>query len=151
MLEESNVSCYFRAGVGACLLNHKSEILIMRRADIADSWQMPQGGIHHGENPQQALVREVLEETALGKDDYSIISSTGWLSYELPVKNWGQKTGRGQTQKWFQCLINEGVEIVPDQSEFDRYQWVVNQQVIDLAVEFRKDVYKVVLETFLSD
>lgn len=151
MLNESNIDGYFRAGVGACLVNHKGEILIFRRTDVEDSWQMPQGGIQRGENPEQALIREVSEEAGLGIDDYRIISSTGWISYELPVENWGPKTGRGQTQKWFQCLVNEGVKIVPDQSEFDRYQWVDTHLAIDMAVEFRKATYASVIDAFFPD
>ena len=148
MLNDDEVDGYFRAGVGACLTNDRGEILIMRRVDVANAWQMPQGGINAGETPEQALVREVAEETGLNDDAYQIKSSTGWLAYELPKSAWQVKTGRGQTQKWFQCLVGSSIEIKPDQDEFDRYRWVSPEQVISLAVDFRKDMYTAIIDSF---
>ena len=148
MLEESDIDGYFRAGIGACLLNGRNEILIMRRTDFADSWQMPQGGIKQGEKPRQALAREVLEETGLTVDDYRVVSATEWITYELPTENRSSKTGRGQTQRWFQCLVKDGIEIVPDQDEFNAFQWVKPKEAIDLAVDFRKDAYTAIIDSF---
>ena len=148
MLDDIDVDGYFRAGVGACLINGRGEVLIMRRVDVADAWQMPQGGIQHSEDPEQALVREVLEETGLGKDDFRILTTTGWIAYQLPQAAWRPKTGRGQTQKWFQCLVNEGTNIIPDREEFDAFRWVEPDEVIALAADFRKDAYQSIIDSF---
>ena len=47
---------YFRAGVGAMLIDASGNILVLKRADVTtDAWQMPQGGIRRGEDLQEAL------------------------------------------------------------------------------------------------
>jgi len=148
VLNDIDVDGYFRAGVGAYLMNDRGEVLIMRRVDVPDAWQMPQGGIQQGEDPEQALVREVLEETGLTKDDFQILASTRWISYELPQAAWRPKTGRGQTQKWFQGLVNEGTDIKPNREEFDAYRWVEPDEVINLATDFRKDAYRAIIDSF---
>lgn len=145
-MEESSIDTYFRAGVGACLQNENGEVLVMRRADVAgESWQMPQGGIQNGETPEQALIREVLEETGIDADRYELQASTGWIAYELPEAYWSTKTGRGQTQKWFRCRVKAGTEIRPDQNEFDSYRWVRPDQLIPLASDFRRDAYRAIV------
>jgi len=148
VLNNAEIDGYFRAGVGACLMNDRGEVLIMRRVDVTNAWQMPQGGINAGETTEQALVREVAEETGLIEDEYRINVSTGWLAYELPKSAWQAKTGRGQTQKWFQCLVDSGIEIKPDQNEFDSYRWVTPDEVISLAADFRKEMYTAIIDSF---
>jgi 8-oxo-dGTP pyrophosphatase MutT (NUDIX family) len=50
------------------LLQRDDEVLLTRmssRTRIPGRWTLPGGGIDHGEDPKQALVREVYEETGL--------------------------------------------------------------------------------------
>lgn len=50
------------------LLQRGDEVLLTRmsaRTRIPGRWTLPGGGIDHGEDPKQALVREVYEETGL--------------------------------------------------------------------------------------
>jgi 8-oxo-dGTP pyrophosphatase MutT (NUDIX family) len=44
--------------------NQRGEVLLVRRADDG-RWAMPGGWVDPGETPDQAVVREVLEETGL--------------------------------------------------------------------------------------
>src|ERR1700743_2994325 len=46
-------------------------------------WQMPQGGIDAGENPRDAVMRELWEETGAPNADY--LDETDWLTYEFPA------------------------------------------------------------------
>ena len=150
MLKESDIAGYFRAGVGACLINDRGQVLVMHRADVPGAWQMPQGGIDAGEQPEQALLREVSEEVGLSAADYQIKASTGWLAYELPRQAWRAKTGRGQAQKWFLCRIDKDAEIKPDQHEFDNYRWVDPDEAIALCADFRKEMYSSIFNSFAS-
>ena len=43
----------YRRGVGIMLLNNQNEVLVGRRADAKDAWQMPQGGIDENEDPRE--------------------------------------------------------------------------------------------------
>ena len=44
---------------------------------------MPQGGIDADEDPREAVMRELWEETGVTKADY--LSETDWLTYEFPA------------------------------------------------------------------
>ena len=47
---------------------------------------MPQGGIDEGEDPRQAVLRELAEE--IGTDRAEVIGEhDAWLTYDLP-RNW---------------------------------------------------------------
>ncbi|NLT57118.1 MAG: NUDIX domain-containing protein [Actinomycetales bacterium] len=50
-----------RSADGAVLLVRAS-----RRSDFAGHWFLPGGGVRHGEDPQETVVREVAEETGIG-------------------------------------------------------------------------------------
>ncbi|MGH9616948.1 MAG: NUDIX hydrolase [Acidobacteriaceae bacterium] len=53
-------------GVGAVVL-HSSRVLLVRRAKppLAGEWSLPGGAVELGETMEQAIVREVAEETGL--------------------------------------------------------------------------------------
>src|SRR5437667_4724354 len=54
----------FRIGVFALIFNHEKHILLGHRRDI-DWWNLPGGGMEFGETVDEALCREVREETGL--------------------------------------------------------------------------------------
>lgn len=53
-----------RSGTCAAVFNEQGEILLQRRADNG-FWSMPGGGVDPGESVEQAIIREVWEETGL--------------------------------------------------------------------------------------
>ena len=54
----------YRPNVGIILLNQNNEVFWAKRIR-EKSWQFPQGGIQRGENPTQAMYRELHEEIGL--------------------------------------------------------------------------------------
>ncbi len=58
----------FRPNVGIVLANEHGQVLWARRVG-QNAWQFPQGGIHQGETPEQALYRELYEEVGLREAD----------------------------------------------------------------------------------
>jgi putative (di)nucleoside polyphosphate hydrolase len=155
----------YRLNAGVALFNGSGEVLIGRRfRDDGPEivlpgleWQMPQGGIDAGENPREAVMRELWEETGATNADY--LDETDWLTYEFPDFA-GPATHRlakfrGQRQKWFALrFTGRDDEIDPLQSrngqpaEFDAWRWERLDRVADLVVPFRREVYRTVARHF---
>ena len=57
-----------RDGVGIVVLNSKNKVFVAKRIDNPKNfWQMPQGGVDHGEDLISAAYRELEEETSIKK------------------------------------------------------------------------------------
>jgi 8-oxo-dGTP diphosphatase len=63
-LDAESSSPIFRIGVFALIFNDQKQILLGHRRDI-DWWNLPGGGMESGETVDEALCREVREETGL--------------------------------------------------------------------------------------
>jgi ADP-ribose pyrophosphatase YjhB (NUDIX family) len=63
-LDTESSSPIFRIGVFALIFNQEKQILLGHRRDI-DWWNLPGGGMELGETVDEALCREVREETGL--------------------------------------------------------------------------------------
>ena len=76
----------YRLNVGIMLINPEGLVFVgQRRDNHTDAWQMPQGGIDDGENPKQAALRELYEETGVPENLVQILAaSKDWVSYDLP-------------------------------------------------------------------
>jgi len=121
---------------------------MFERQDVPGAWQFPQGGIDEGEEPISAAYRELEEETGLIKNNVMLIGEyPEWLIYELPESLRHKKPNmRGQAQRWFvfdlqgnENLINLSVNDYP---EFSAYKWVKLSLIENIAVSFRKPIYR---------
>ena len=145
---------FFRASVGAVVLDPHRRILVMRRKGIREAaWQMPQGGIGMDESPLDALYRELNEETGLEHRDVEIVASTSdWLAYELPPEFRNAKVGWGQSQRWFLCkLLTDRSRAHPDGVEFTDVDWVTAEELVARAVSFRMPIYRRLVAEFSLD
>ena len=140
-----------RIGVGAILLNNENKIFVGKRKDNpVDKWQMPQGGINKNENFLTAMKRELDEETSI-KNIKIIKELDGWFQYELP-KNllgivWKGKF-RGQKQKWFVVRFTgeeSEINLKTKHPEFIEWKWVEMDELPNIIVDFKKDVYEKLL------
>ena len=95
-------------------------------------WQMPQGGMDEGEDPEAAARRELEEETGVTRARF-IGRSRQWYSYDLPPNLLGsawQGRYRGQTQLWFAARFegeDSEIDLNPKpghEREFDAWRWV---------------------------
>lgn len=144
----------YRLGVGILLLNPNKEVFVAQRLDKAsEAWQMPQGGIHPGEAPEDAVMRELEEE--IGVSNVNIIRQTDdWFFYDFPnelaAKLWRGKY-RGQKQKWFAMEFlgqDSDININTQKPEFSDWKWANPKEVPDIIVDFKRQLYKAVLEEF---
>ncbi|XP_047328009.1 nudix hydrolase 26, chloroplastic-like [Impatiens glandulifera] len=149
----------YRRNVGICLINDSKKIFAASRLDIANTWQMPQGGIGNNEDPRVAAIRELKEET--GITSAQLLAEVPYcLAYEFSPEarerhkrlygsNW-----KGQVQKWFLFEFTGKEEEINlggdgnEKPEFEEWSWMSSQQIVDLAVDFKKPIYKEVLAVF---
>jgi putative (di)nucleoside polyphosphate hydrolase len=153
----------YRPCVGLTLINRDGLVFVGRRRVGADNlrhaWQMPQGGIDPGEEPYEAALRELYEETNVRS--VSLLGETDdWLAYDIPTPLAGLAwKGRyaGQRQKWFAFrFVGEDSEIDVEQPgggqakpEFGAWRWERLERVPELIVPFKREVYEKVAAAFL--
>jgi 8-oxo-dGTP diphosphatase len=53
-----------RSVAGVIFANDHRQVLLVKRRDV-NIWALPGGGVDPGESPEEAIIREVLEETGL--------------------------------------------------------------------------------------
>lgn len=155
----------YRPCVGVMVLNRDNKVWIGHRISEGNTeysgspkrWQMPQGGIDKGEDPEPASLRELYEET--GISNVTLMDRTDdWLTYDLPAHMIG--TGlrgkyRGQKQMWFAYRF-EGddseiaIDPPPDghKPEFDDWRWEDMVALPDLIIDFKRDIYQQVVARF---
>ena len=141
----------FRAGVGAAIIDDAGRVLALERADLPGAWQLPQGGLELGEEPGQAVYREVTEETGILPRDLTLLDKyPGLLAYELPLEHRSPKTGRGQVQYWFLLRVKAGHEALDLSTarEFRASRWCRFDELTTTAAEFRKPIYAALHERF---
>lgn len=158
MTAEDIAALPYRKNVGIVLMNAEGRVFAGQRIDsLGDAWQMPQGGIDHGEKPKEAALRELWEETGVRADLVEKLAKTeNWVTYDLPTELigaiWGGKY-RGQKQKWFLFRFlgqDSDVNIATDHPEFSVWQWMEPEELIEKIVPFKRAVYEEVFATFRS-
>jgi putative (di)nucleoside polyphosphate hydrolase len=147
----------YRPNVGIVLLNGSNEVFWGKRVG-QHSWQFPQGGIQHGESPEEAMYRELHEEVGLLPEHVQIIGRTrDWLRYDVPEEFLRRQTAsrmqrasyRGQKQIWFLLrLTGHDSDIhlrASEHPEFDAWRWHPYWIELNTVVDFKREVYELAL------
>ena len=141
-----------RIGVGIVLLNNKNKVLVGKRKDNpVDKWQMPQGGVDKDEDYITAMKRELFEETSV--TSITVLEEfEEWLEYGLPENLLGiiwKGKYRGQKQKWFISRFigdDSEINIKTEQPEFIEWKWIDMNELPNVIVDFKKEVYEKILK-----
>ncbi|HMT43628.1 MAG TPA: RNA pyrophosphohydrolase [Chakrabartia sp.] len=148
----------YRPCAGIMLLNADGKVFVGQRLDsLGDAWQMPQGGIDEGEDPRDAALRELWEETGIEPHLVEIVTqSANEHFYDLPDhlqgKMWGGKYV-GQRQIWFLLRFtgsDADVNIETEHQEFRAWQWAQPDSLVELIVPFKRELYANVLSEFAA-
>lgn len=149
----------YRPNVAAVILSSKypstCEFFVAHRTDMRNVWQFPQGGIDEGENPVDALKREIYEE--IGCRDIEILGEyPEWVSYDFPDKTRTKKLYNydGQTQKYFLVRLKNGAKIDLDAyeiPEFKEYKYMGYAELLKKVSYFKRPVYRKVIDYFMKE
>ena len=146
----------YRPAAGVMLLNREGKVFVAQRLDSTlEAWQMPQGGLDAGEDPQAGALRELEEETGIGRDLVEIVARCPTeLFYDLPAdlvgKLWKGRW-RGQRQSWFLCRFtgrDEDIDLETPHPEFRAWRWADPEELPNMIVPFKRKLYEDVLTAF---
>ena len=151
-MDKENKALPLRRGVGIVVLNKDNKIFVAKRIDNPKNfWQMPQGGVDTNENYLMAAYRELEEETSI-KNVKLIQELEGLIDYELPPHLLGiiwKGKYRGQRQKWFVMKFlgdDKEINIKTKNPEFLEWKWIKLDEITDIVVDFKLNVYKKIKE-----
>ena len=147
-MKEKYKNLPLRNGVGIVVLNNENKVFVAKRIDNPKNfWQMPQGGVDKDENYYEAALRELKEETSIISVEL-IQEIDKKFTYILPDHLIGiiwKGKFKGQTQKWFvmRFIGNESeININTKYPEFLDWKWINLDDLPEIAVNFKLDVYK---------
>ena len=131
------VKNYFLLGVKLVLLNQKGEILLLERSAKSSSphsWDFPGGGVDAGESFEEAVKRELKEETTLGLSNLRPIGSVRVLEGEDEALIMGY------------CATTNDTDITLSW-EHESYRWVNLDEVNTLDL---RDLHTQILEYYTN-
>jgi putative (di)nucleoside polyphosphate hydrolase len=158
----------YRPCVGITLIRPGGGVFVGRRRQDAGpehvdgpyQWQMPQGGIDPGEDPELAARRELFEETNVPPEALRPLGTVpDWLAYDLPpnvAKRAWKGRYRGQTQKWFAFGFLGSDDLIDvarpgggaHKPEFEAWRWAGFDELPGLVIPFKRPVYESVVAAF---
>ena len=148
----------YRPCVGIMLVNGSGQAFVGNRIDNRESgfWQMPQGGVDPGEDLDSAMRRELGEEVGARPEHLEVIARLpDELYYDLPPELQGTMWGGrycGQRQTWYLVRFtgsDSDVDIAAhDPPEFCDWKWVDPEQLPELIVPFKREVYQAIVAGF---
>ncbi len=117
--------------VRAIITDEEGRILILKRQNTVyypGAWCLPGGKIHYGETGEQALARELQEETSLG------CISSKFLFYQDSLPD--EPGGMHCINLYFACAVSGDV-IVNEESE--QFAWIRPSDLQNYDIAFRND------------
>ena len=144
----------YRSGVGVMLFNKEGLVLVAKRLDAPDAWQMPQGGMDPGESVREAALRELREE--IGTDKAEILAeAVEPHRYDFPsyLRNKAYSGRyRGQEQIWVAARFtgdDSDIDLnAHHEPEFSAWKWIDIDQLSGLIVPFKRPIYEAVIRDF---
>ena len=131
-------------------LRKGSDLLFAERVDIANAWQLPQGGVEENESYIDAAIRELFEETCVSS--IKLIGQTKReYKYEFPPRlqrkaylKYGELKYIGQAQRFvlFDFIGDDSeINLQSQTVEFSQWRWETPEKILEAVVNFKYDCY----------
>ena len=137
---------FYRKNVVAFIYQN-DEVLILNWAEDNDYWGLPQGGVDKNESYEEALKREIREET--GIIDYDIIKKiNNAYKYKWP-KHYYHTGYKGQKQTLFFVKYNgskNDIKLCP--YEHKDFKWVKIDSLLNQSHKVHEKAYSLFLENY---
>jgi len=106
---------------GGVVKNEKDEVLMIYRRS---KWDLPKGKLDKGEKLEECAIREVKEETGLGKVQLKKNLLITYHTYDESGKHFLKET------HWYNMLAKGNQTLVPQQSEqIDEIRWATGKDI----------------------
>lgn len=138
---------FYRKNVVALIINKNNEVLILNSAGKNNYWGLPQGGVDRNEKLEEAVRREVFEETSLS--DLEILASfKNIYQYDWP-KHYTHSGYKGQRQSLFVMRYYGANNAVKTNSfEHKAYRWVKIDNLLNAASQVHRKQYELFLRKY---
>ncbi|KKU55300.1 MAG: MutT/NUDIX family protein [Candidatus Moranbacteria bacterium GW2011_GWE1_49_15] len=126
--------------VSGCFCEHDGKLLFLKRRPgktYAGKWGMPGGKIEQGETPEEAMTRELFEETGIEPGRYDL----GYVGCYLANQN-----GKDMSYHLFVARLHDFVDVSPAEGESQESCWVKIEESTGLNLV--EDIPEVLKEAF---
>jgi len=144
----------YRPCAAIVLFDGAGRVLVADRIDMAEpAWQLPQGGIDEGETPEQAALREMVEEIGTAKAEI-VGTAPDWVAYDLPPEaGGGPWRGRYRGQRVMLVALrfagtDRDIDLATPHPEFSAWKWVALEELPSLVVAFKRPLYEFAVASF---
>ena len=121
--------------VAAVIHDADGRLLLQQKHD--GTWSLPAGAIEPGETPEQAIAREVLEETGLRCTGSEVIATLGGPQFRHTYAN-------GDPVEYlivlFKCTVGGETIPPPDTEETASLRWFTREEFPGLALPYDPDL-----------
>ena len=141
---------FYRKNVVGFIFNNQNQVLIVNnKIEENNYWGLPQGGVNSGESNDDAILREMKEETNISSIDI-LGKSENIYKYKWP-KSYTNSGYKGQKQTLYILKFNgEDSEIKLSPWELKDWKWVEIDKLVSESDEKHEEAYEIFLEKFRS-
>lgn len=125
----------YNKNVQMWIISSRGKIVVNNESTLENVyWKIPQGGIEKGENPEDAVKRELKEE--LNIISFEIVAKAKYVHrYDWPEKLQSEKGYRGQEQTIFLILIHDDSQIKTPEEKIVGFALVTFDELLGKLVE----------------